>query len=82
LENTARGKTSIAGEDSRLETMMIWAGAGHWAVRWAARGWVGKATGKEKKKEEWVGLRKQSNRLGGKGKCFLFSKPFINCKLF
>jgi hypothetical protein len=38
--------------------------------------------GGKKKKGEWVGLRKQSNKLGGKGKCFLFSKPFINCKLF
>jgi hypothetical protein len=43
-------------------------------------GWKGYWEGK--KKEEWVGLRKQSNKLGGKGKCFLFSKPFINCKLF
>jgi hypothetical protein len=41
-------------------------------------------SGLEISKEEegcWAGLRKRPKRLGGKGIFFLFSKPFINCKL-
>jgi hypothetical protein len=35
-----------------------WAGAGHWAARWAMRGWAGKAVGRENKEEKkgrWSG---------------------------
>jgi hypothetical protein len=35
--STVRGKGSFVGEDSRLETTMAWAGAGHWVARWAAQ---------------------------------------------
>jgi hypothetical protein len=43
LDEHGEGKTSFVGEDSRLETMMAWAGAGLWAARWATRGRAGKA---------------------------------------
>jgi hypothetical protein len=43
---------------------------------------LGEKIKKKIRKGEWAGPRKWPNRLGGKGKCFLFSKPSINCKLF
>jgi hypothetical protein len=32
-----------------------WAGAGHWATRWAMRGWTGKVVGRENKDEKKEG---------------------------
>jgi hypothetical protein len=51
LMNTVRRKTSFAGEDSWLETMMAWVGTSHEVGR-VRTGWKGCWARKEKRKKE------------------------------